>query len=141
MFLGRYQLGEVVPIAVLCRNRAQAKVRPDAAPLVCIYRLGSSATLACALYASITDRAAAVSLFRLALWLDATRFPLAGHYLAVITYTSEGADQAEERHFEIVANGDELGVVTGLHAWDRPEADYLLMMTEGGSLRQGRNPS
>ena len=142
MYLGRYQLGEVVPVVVQCRNRNQKPVRPDIAPLAAIYRLDSSGAVpVTSRYMSMREKSALTSFFQLDLFLNATLFVNGGQHVAIVTYTSEGADQVEEEFFEIVGGGNELGVVTGLHYWERPEARQLVMLTQLGTLRAGRNPS
>lgn len=141
VYLGRFQVGQTVPVSLLCVNRSGVPARPDAPPLIRIYRLYPTNVLWYkSQLAPIHDKAGAVSMFRLDLFLAANEFH-AGRFACLAFYTAEGLDQVEEAHFEVVDGGNELGVVVGMQYWDRPEADYVVSLSEKGTLRAGRNPT
>lgn len=135
-WLGRYPLGRQVPLAVRCRNASGAPVAPDSCPAVDIY--SSAGKVKSGVLLPVTDPVAAVGLFSLNLFLDASFSP--GQYRAVCRWTAAGYYGSEVDTFEVLPGGDVGGPVVGLTNYERPQAVYVPQVTWSGTFRRGKNP-
>jgi hypothetical protein len=135
MHRGSYQLGESVPLAVLCRNTSQVPADPDACPQVEIFGEGgerASAKLA------IQDPAATTGFFAGKLYLSSLFTP--GEYTAVYRWDISGTRLESEDTFSVVAGGDGSGAVIALHTYERPQANFLVQQRQDGQMYKGKNP-
>lgn len=136
-YLGRYQVGQEVPVGVLCRTSLRVPTVPDAAPWVKI--LDSQGSVIETHELPIVDRYNQTGWFQKLVRLGSS-FGL-GSYTVEITYTLSGAPHILISTFEVVAGGDLGGPVIAIYAIDRPEARYVVAQLGTGRLVQGRNPS
>jgi hypothetical protein len=133
---GRYQLGEEVPLKLLCVNGAGAPVAPDAAPTVDIWR-GATKVLAGAMLPTL-DRAAATGLFRLGVFLGGAFSE--GRHTAVFRYRAGSYYGQAVEDFEVVPGGSRDGAVVAVHWYERPHAGFVVQQLDSGKLTRGRNP-
>lgn len=140
MYLGRYQQGEELPLAVRTTDAAGAPADPQAEPVATIYRDGAALTRVKQVALAAHDRGAVAGAFRLPLFLGA-EFSTAGRYLAVIRWaTAGGAARCRTDCFHVLPGGDADGAVVALTFVARPDANHLVMQTDSGRLVRGRNP-
>lgn len=132
--LGRFQLGDFVPLAVLTVDHTGFPTMPDAAPV-----------------ATVADGSGtAVATLKLALLNVATQFGLPwflgvgatlGTYTVQYAFTVAGHAGTATDTFEVIPGGDPGGAIISMFAFDRPEATYVVAQLTSGLLVQGRNPS
>lgn len=136
MHLGRKQLGEEVPLTLLCRNSSGVPADPDACPKVDVY--SASGKVVSGRSIPILDPAGTTGLFGGRIYLDGTFS--AGEHLVVYRYDSGGTRRQEVDHFEVVAGGDSSGQVIALFNYERPHANHLVQQRTSGRLYKGKNP-
>jgi hypothetical protein len=90
MYLGQYQLGDRLPIRVLCSDADDLPVEPDEAPRACVRNVSGVAVPD--LWLPPLDRTSAPGLFQYPLHLDA-RFAT-GYYVAEISWKAGGNPRA-----------------------------------------------
>lgn len=125
--LGRFQLGDVVTTEVLPGSP------PDAAPVATI-KNGIGVTIATAKMAMNGGPTA----FSLPLFLG--NLFTVGTFSVTYSYAVGGIPGSASDSFDVVAGGDPGGRVIAMTAYDRPEAQYVVVQMASGYLMQGRNP-
>lgn len=135
-YLGRYILGQVVPLFFWSRNGSGTPTAPADAPLATIY--DSSGNTVLSLYMPIADQANTTGFFEHLLSLD-SRFSV-GYYDCVITASVSGTSKVAVVSFQIVAGGNVDGSGIAMHYFNSPHRDFLLLQTDTGILRKLRNP-
>lgn len=125
--LGRFQLGDVVVLEVL------PGFVPDAAPVMTV-KDGSDATIVTAKMAMNGGPTA----FSLPLFLGSL-FAV-GTFSVTYSYAVAGVTGSASDSFDVVAGGDPGGRVIAMTAYDRAEAQYVVVQMASGYLMQGRNP-
>jgi hypothetical protein len=130
MFIGAYQLGDRVPLAVL------TDALPAAAPVAVVH--GETGPVYSTLLPQI-DRAGAPRLFTRSVHLDARWTP--GYYSVQYAWTVAGSGRALVDTFQVLPNGHRDGAVIALYAYHRPHADFLVQQVDSGKIVKGRNPS
>lgn len=136
MYMGRYQLGEHVPLRVLT-NTNRAAVVPDYPPVAKVF--DSSGSVRFNKRIPVSDRYGQTGLFSFRLFLDSTF--ATGHYSVTFTWiqgTDVGCSVGE---FDIVAGGDADGAIIALHRYQTANAQFIMREMDSGELRAGRNPS
>jgi hypothetical protein len=134
-YLGRYQLGQVVPLMIRTTGYQGRIVTPFDYPIATIF--DSSANVVATVKLPAMDRGNSV--FALPLFLS-LKFSV-GRFRVITTYASNGAyTGAFLDYFEIIPGGDPNGPLISLFAYDRPEASYVLAQMGSGKLAQGANP-
>lgn len=136
MDLGRYQLGDEVPLPLLCLDTSKRPADPDAAPRVAIYDEAGGAVKDFAL--PVCDKAETTGWFLGSLFLGSDF--AAGHYEAVYRWKVGGNHGGRVDTFEIVAGGSESGQVIALHSYERPHSDFMVQQRTSGRIYKGRNP-
>lgn len=131
--LGRFQLGQSVPLAVATVDGQGAPASPDAAPTAAITGPSGDPVATVELAMAGDDRHFALPFF-LGLSL-----PL-GTYGVAYSYLILGAAMAASATFTVIPGGDTGGAIISMFAFDRPEARYVVAQLESGRLVQGRNP-
>jgi hypothetical protein len=134
---GRRQLGQEAVFDVVATNGDPGVPSwPGSPPVLQVWR-GTTLVLSDLKMPKVDP--AAVGLFRRAVFLD-DRFS-AGHYEAVIRWTSGSYLGVRVEPFTVVAGGDAAGDVIALTHQELPQARFLVYQTTGGRLFRGKNPS
>lgn len=137
MYLGRYQLGQSVPLRVLCRSSSQPPVDPANAPQ---YRVVSSSGVVATGQMPLLDPDQTGQLFQYLLFLNSTYST--GYYSVSYVYDAGNFEEVDLGDtFEVIPNGNVAGAVNSLAWYERPEAKFLIGRTDSGILYSGRNPS
>ena len=134
-YIGRHQLGDSLSLILNTRSGADIPVAPDDAPRADIFN--SSNTKVASYDLPIDDTTLYV--FRLKIPLGSTF--TTGTYRVVYRYKANGAVKLVLDYFQIVAGGSAEGSPVAMFPWARPEANYVILQTDGGKVYQGRNPS
>lgn len=134
-YLGRYQLGDLLPLQLVSKSASEITAAPDDAPRVDLFSPANSKVLS--LDMPIMDTSYYV--FGLNVPLNST-FSV-GYWRAVYRYKASGAVRLQVDYFEVVDGGDTDGTIVSMYPWARPEANYMILHTDAGKVFQGRNPS
>lgn len=137
MFLGHYQLGDLVPISVWTRTAADTPTEPDDVPAVHV--MDSDGDVSVGRTIPIVDRMDVTGYFLYRINLNENF--AAGYWTVHITYAIGGNHFAETRQFEILAGGNAEGNGIAMYFFKPPNNDYVLMQTDRGTLKRLRNPS
>lgn len=136
-YLGRYQLGDWLPINEECFTTAATEVAPTAHPTVSIYKANDTPVLDAAKLAPF-DKPTRTGWFRTEVFLGSSYST--GRYHGLISWASGGSNYATQFCFDIVAGGNNSGTYIGLEHYRRPHADYVVGLLDGGTLEFRRNP-
>lgn len=136
MAIGRYQVGDFVPVVLLTRTPDGVLHVPDDDPDIKLYRNGSLVTTTTM---EQLDPNRNVELYVLRYQPNAI-----GVWTAVMSYDVT-ADMVTTTYtvvesFTVVAGGSDVGALVAVHAMRLLEHDYLVCQADGGTLRYGRNP-
>ena len=142
--LGRYQLGQRVPLT-LCTYAGDGVPRaPDAAPYADLYMGLPGFSLVETVRLSPVERYQATGVFRNYLFLGskyAAAFDEDTQQLWVVyRYTFSTVAHQQRATFRLVAGGDAAGGAVALREYTKPEARYILQHANDG-LEYGRNPT
>lgn len=131
-----YQLGEEVPLTVLCTDAAGSPVDPDACPRATVYP--ESGTPAADFALPILDAQATTGLFsgRLYLGDDFSE----GRYTAVFRWLAGSHHGSSVASFEVLPGGSPTGQVIALYHYERPHAGFLVQQRSSGRIYKGKNP-
>lgn len=138
MYLGDFQLGDRLPVAVLCTSAAGLPQSPDEAPFASFCHADDT-TPALSLALPPADPLNATGLFMLTVHADG-RFK-EGDWTANVSWTVSGSPRAELRRFTILPGGHKDGSIVAMHHYRRPHADFLIQQTDGRKLLRGQNPT
>jgi hypothetical protein len=139
-YLGRWQQGEFLPLGVTTTTPAGAPADPQAEPVATVYQDGLTLTRIRQVTLAAHDRGGATGAFRTPLFLG-TEFSAPGRYLVVIRWvTEEGVPRCRTGAFTLLAGGSADGAVVGMVFVSRPDANHLVMQTDSGRMKRGRNP-
>jgi len=136
MFIGRYQLGQSVPIAVQTEGAPGKPELSDDVPVADLFTAAGALVLSKRL--PIVDRFGVTGWFLLPVFLDETFEE--GNYLVNVHWADDGDARAKTYRFEIVPGGDTDGAVVAMHAYDRPHGKFLVQQLDSGRIVAGRNP-
>lgn len=139
MYLGRYQLGEDMPLPLTTVDASNLPTAPDNAPVAQIFN--SSGTQVMSGRMPVMDRygtSTACTFFMLPVYLSGDYS--AGLYSYVLTWNIAAAPFVETGTFEVVAGGDSNGTVIAMTFFHKPQADFVVYQTDAGKLRRGRGP-
>src|SRR6185503_5721565 len=100
MFRGRFQLGQEIPLGVLCVNSASTPVNPDSAPFMDVYNASGTKVVSGKLI-PIIDRGGQTGYFQLRIFLGSAF--VAGRYTVVYHWDSGSFEGQEADDFEIMA--------------------------------------
>lgn len=137
MDLGRYQLGQWVTLGTVVMDGSGKPVVPAAAPVASITGpQGFSMTLPMAALPEAVSSYPVGTAFGSLLFLDSSFiFGIFG-----VRYSVSGQSIADPDSFTIIGGGDPGGRVISMHAYDRPEATYVIAQLDSGLIVQGKNP-
>jgi hypothetical protein len=134
-YLGRYQVGQDVPLQVQCVDNNGDAAEPAVAPVARLYRDGAfvrAVEVPAETDPDVTGR------FRGRYTLGDGDAP--GHYGIVYLYGTLGLQRGDCDQFEVVAGGDPSGPVLSAYSLQRPEGDYVLAHLSAGRLASGQTP-
>lgn len=140
-YLGRFQLGDWVPIVVCTEDASGVKTAPtttsDRAPVYAVY--DNATTKVENRRLNIIDPVLSPATFTDRIRLSASY--ATGQYSIVITYTTGGLAFWGRKilTFEIVGGGNSTGAITSAHSFERPEADHYVHTVDSGIVLDGRN--
>jgi hypothetical protein len=137
VFIGRYQLGDEVELAIRTTDLSSTPTLPTNPPRADVYN--SSGSVVFSSLMPIKDRYRRTSYFQLPVYLGA-EFST-GDYQAVIHYDESGTHVQELSTFYIAPGGSALGTVITLHHFRHPVSEFLLAQTNAGKLQRLRNPT
>jgi hypothetical protein len=137
MFIGYYQLGDLLPVSVWTLDASGTPTEPDDVPVLQISDASGNAVLAKTL--PVVDSAEITGYFQYRVNLD--QIFSAGYHSLIIHYVISSTSYAVVRQFEIVAGGDDEGQGLAMHFFKQPAADYVLLQTDRGALKRLRNPT
>lgn len=136
MFIGRFQLGDAVPLVVWARNNAGTPAVPSAHPEARIY--DAAGTLVQTHAMPLVDSADTTGRFRHDLPLGAQY--AAGYYDVKIEYTISAVVYAELMSFQVLAAGHTDGGLIAAELYNSPHSPWLVAETDRGTLLAHRNP-
>lgn len=137
-YRGRYQLGQHLPLLVLCRNGNDTPTVPSDVPRATIWSPGNTRILAKDV--PVLDRFGQTGLFGGVVFLN-NDYSTHGTYTIEYRYLAGGHYGIDTDQFEIMAGGHKDGSVIAMHYFDRPHAKFIVQQLDSGRLVQGRNPS
>jgi hypothetical protein len=132
MSIGRYQLGDYVPLSLQTTDQNLLSTIPDADPAIKLYRNG---TLVTTTTMSVLDPNRAVEQYVLRYQPNNL-----GSWIAVMTYALSAITYTKVESFLVVAGGNSTGAIVAAHSLRLPGHDYVVCQADGGTLRYGRNP-
>jgi hypothetical protein len=135
MYLGRFTLGEFVPIAVHCHD-AEIAFAPPTAPVFDVYDSAGDKIVSGSL--PPLDLGAITGLFAFGLYLGTSM--AIGHYSVIESYSANSIAHMAVSHFEIVAGGNVYGTVISQAFFDRPHAKFLVQKMDSQNRRLIKNP-
>jgi hypothetical protein len=137
-YLGRFRLGDSVPLFVCCTNGLGSPTFPIDSPTVKTW--DPIAGLVQSFQIPVVDRYAQTGLFEGHLRLSVLYSNL-GMWTATYTYvTPDGNPGLKQDNFEIVEGGNPDGNVVSMSWYERPWAYFIVQELDSGKLVQGRNP-
>ena len=130
-YRNRYQLGDFVPLFLVCKNVNGVPTVPDTVPEA---RLFDPFGVAAGHFSmNPVDRFGTTATF--ALNLGASQFfNIVGNWRIVYTYKIGTYSGMDEDTFQIVNGGSVNGNVISMYYFHRPNADYVVYQTDGGVL-------
>ncbi len=134
-YLGRYQLGQDVPLVVQCVDSNGTPAVPDSFPIALVCREGvylRTVGIPAETDPDVTGR------FRGRYTLGDGDAP--GHYAVVYLYSTLGLRRGESDQFEVVPGGDASGPVLAGYSLSRPDGDYFLAHLAAGRMASGQTP-
>lgn len=135
--LGRFQLGDWLPLCLQAHGSTYAPTLPDNAPTAKIF--DASGTLVETLNMPINDRyGPTTALFMRRRLLDSSYST--GFYMVTYLWIVSSTGYAETQQFEIVAGGSADGNVIGNYWNETPAAGYVITSLDGGKLLTNRGP-
>ena len=137
MYIGRYQIGQVVPISVVTTDASDNPSDPDDVPIARIYR---GSTFVASVRMSVRDRFSQRAYFDHQLKLMGGAYQ-AGYHTVIYTYTVSGSTITKQSCFQVVPGGDEGGTVISMTTYKRPEAQSVVAQLTSGRLVFGRGPT
>jgi hypothetical protein len=136
VYLGRFTLGQWVPLTAIATTGAMTPGWPAAAPVFSVYDGAGGRVLSGTM--PPLDLARLVGSFAYLLRMNSA-FD-AGHYLATITFTLGGTPYSVENRWEVVAGGNADGGLVSLHHYQRPHATFILGRLDSDQRYIARNP-
>lgn len=137
MHLGRFRVGDYLPLRLVVMDAGRTPAVPDAAPTAYLWKASGPTKLA-TLTLSVDETARTTGMFALPYLLDATF--AAGNHVVVFKWAVAAVAQQRVAVFEIVAGGGSEGDVAAMHVLERPEGTWVLRQHGRGMVTAGRGP-
>ena len=137
-YLGRYTLGDLVPLYVEVQNTSGTLTNDSpAVPTIDVW--SASAKVAAGLRIPVDDRYVVNGLYWY--WLSLNDRFTTGTYTAVSMYRiATTSARISTDVFEVVAGGNVEGAAIGMHYFKVPQTNFVIMQTDGGRIIRLRNP-
>lgn len=142
--IGRYAIGATIPLVIRCTLAGVADT-PASHPTV---EIRNDTTAAVHYYRRVAadGQGEITGLFRQGILLgDGTGqlllTPTVGRYTLTFRWTDSLArNRVEIQQMQVVGGGSQDGAIVALHAADGPDVRRLLIQTDAGILKVGKNP-
>lgn len=139
-WLGRFALGDFLPLHLSCINGSLVEAAPSAAPAYTAYdSSGTAVTNVAALKMVPHDLPTRTGWFYAEHRLGSD-FSV-GRYDVLVQYTVSGSVRTRQFCFEIVAGGHASGAYIGMEYQASPQARFVVGLVDSGSVEQRKNPS
>lgn len=140
MYLGRYQQGQEIPLAVQCVDADGTPADPLTLPVAKLHLDGNPPALVEVVQLAADLRGVDVGVFRLPHFLGGL-YGTAGRYLVTVSYVDAGGvGRVRTDSFTLLPGGSPDGAVISMKYVERPDSRYLIWQTDGGRMVRGRNP-
>jgi hypothetical protein len=136
-YLGRYKLGDWIPLSVQCTDASGDAVAPDSAPTVTVYD-GDFASVVSGKAMPAKDVGNRTGMFEIEGRL-ASGFSEGVHH-ALFQWSAGSHDGAELKRFRVVGGGHQDGAYTAVQYYDRPQANHIVGHLDSGVLEFRKNP-
>jgi hypothetical protein len=136
--LGRYQAGDILPVAVQCQDATGTPDDPFDNPVCTIYTPAGVVAERFRLPADL--RGVTAGLFRHPLLLPALSSHRGPHTVYVSWQDSDGNAQGRVAVLTLLPGGDPDGAAVAMRSIRRPHATFLVRNTEAGGYEVGKNP-
>ncbi len=138
MFLGRFQLGDFLPLTVQAMT-SSGEVAPTAAPNYTIYDSSDAiVTGADDVKMPPLDKAVRTGWFAAEHRLNSAFST--GRYNVRIEWASSGSNYGREYSFEVVAGGNATGAYVGAEFFTPAHGNFIVGLSDGGTLESRKNP-
>lgn len=138
MFIGRFQLGDFLPLSVQCMT-SSGEVAPTAAPNYTIYNSSDTiVTGADDVKLPPLDKSILTGWFAGEHQLGSNFSN--GIYTVRIEWASGGSNYAKVFGFQIVPGGNSTGAYIGMEFFTPPHANYVVGMSDAGTVEGRKNP-
>lgn len=134
-YLGRYRVGDAVPLTLQTVNTSLTPTAPDRAPYAFVW---SPTALVATLRMPIHEQFRSTGLFKYLLRLG-HKYGV-GNYKAVYRYDVSSVRQQQVDVFDIVDGGRHDGPILSMHTFDRPDSVFIVQHLASGRILRGRNP-
>lgn len=139
-WIGRFILGDFLPLHVMCINGSLVEAAPTTAASYTIYdSSGTVITGADDVKMAPHDKPTRTGWFYAEHRLG-SNFS-AGRHDVLVEYTVSGSVRTRQFCFEIVAGGHTSGAYIGLEYQASPQARFVVGLPEAGTLEQRKGPS
>lgn len=135
--LGKYLLGDKVPLILSTLTSSRVAAAPTAAPTARIYKNAETATTA-APSLPIKAKGKATGLFAYEIVLNSTYS--VGVWFVLLKWVVSGTTYKALYRFEIVTGGDADGTPVGLHYFDQRGINHIFWTTDQGTTQWGTTP-
>jgi hypothetical protein len=137
VFIGRFQLGQIVPLLLVTKNAAGTPTVPNAPPTIKVWAPNGTEVLGAAI--PMIDRYVQTGIFQGRVFLSALF--AAGLYVVTYYYQVGSYQGLATDNFEIMPGGDPDGNVMAMYFYRQPQADFIVQSLDSGKIVQGRNPT
>lgn len=139
MHIGRYRVGDFVPLGCECVDSSGTPSFPTAVPTAKIFDASSLGGAVETVNMPVHDRFGQTGFFRKQHRLSSS-YSAAKTYIVIYNWAIAGTTYGYEQQFETVAGGDADGNVIGAIGLDRPEGQVVVYQLDGGKLHARRGP-
>lgn len=137
--LGRYQLGDFVPLTFSAVDNNGTPAWPTATPTVKTYDASDVTSAVETIRPPAHDMQRLTGLFRYLLRLGSS-YAADKTYVAVATWAISDTTYGNMFQWDVLAGGDADGAVIGATFISRPEAGVVAYVVDGGNLKTSNNP-
>jgi hypothetical protein len=142
-YLGTYELGQEVRLALQTTNGNDTPSFPLAVPTLQVWSSSANVTPSSTANTGnasmhVVDRYQRTGVFAREIYLD-SRFAV-GFYRVYYFYLVGTFYGVQVDYFEIIAGGNPAGAVVGMHHFSPPHAKFVVQHLDGGTIATGRNP-
>jgi hypothetical protein len=137
-YLGRYRLGQTVPLLVATIDTGFLAVAPDTAPTYAVHRLDDDVNTVAATKMTLTAESEDTHLFNTNILVDRNYSP--GQYAVEVSYDISSATHVEIWNFEVTSGGDRRGTPIALYSFEQHNGEHIVAMTDTGHVAFGRQP-